>query len=51
MNHTVEDYKAKYPNLWRVAEELAKSKNPYKTLDRLLAVVAGEGMKGVMKDE
>ena len=45
MNRTVERYKAEYPNLWRVVEELAKSEDPYKATAVLLDILAGKEVK------
>lgn len=45
MNRTVERYKAEYPNLWRVVEELAKFEDPYKATSMLLDIVAGKEVK------
>ena len=42
-NHPPEQY-AKTPNLWRLACELSKFKNPYKTLDMVIAI-AGPMLK------
>lgn len=41
---------ANYPNLWRLACELSKLKEPYKALDMLLAV-AGPMLKEDDHDE
>lgn len=42
-NHPPEQY-AKTPNLWRLACELSKFKNPYMTLDMVIAI-AGPMLK------
>jgi hypothetical protein len=40
---TLEEKKNRYPNLWKVAQELARCENPYKVLDALTAMIkAGE---------
>lgn len=37
---SAEEAKSKYPNLWRVACELARCEHPYKVADALLAILA-----------
>ena len=40
---TLEENKSKFPNLWKVAQELARCENPYTVLDALTAMIkAGE---------
>ena len=40
---TLEENKSKFPNLWKVAQELARCENPYKVVDALTAMIkAGE---------
>ena len=41
----VDELRAQKPNLWRVACELSKFKDPYKALDALV-VLAGPLLKG-----
>lgn len=45
MNRTAEHYKSRYPNLWRVVEELAKSEDPYKVTAALLDILTGKEVK------
>lgn len=46
----IPDEYANMPNLWRFACELSKFKNPYKTLDMVLAL-AGPMLKEADHDE
>lgn len=46
----IEEERTKRPNLWRLACELSKFKEPYKALDMLLAV-AGPMLKEDDHDE
>lgn len=39
---TPEEARAKYPNLWRVAQELARCKHPDKVADALFAMLAAD---------
>ena len=39
---TLEEEKNRYPNLWRVAQELARSKYPEKAFNALTALLSEE---------
>lgn len=36
---TLEEKKSRYPNLWRVAQELARCKHPSKVLEALTVMI------------